>query len=52
MNGIVDMMGHNEVEGEIEIRFGYADSIDCAWEIVSNASAVCTSGNSESTSSW
>jgi hypothetical protein len=43
-------MGHNEVEGEIEIRFGDADPIDCAWELVSNASEACTSEDSNSTS--
>jgi hypothetical protein len=28
-DGVVDTMGHNEVEGEMEIRFGDADLVDC-----------------------
>jgi len=49
-DGIVDTMGHNEVEGEMEIRFGDADLVDCVWELVSNASDACTSEDSDSTS--
>jgi hypothetical protein len=43
MDGIVDKMEHNEVEGVMEIRFGDADLVDCVWELVSNASDACTS---------
>jgi hypothetical protein len=50
MDGVVDTMRHNEVEGEIEIRFGDADPVDCAWEFVSNVSDSCTSEYSDSTS--
>jgi hypothetical protein len=50
MDGVVDMMGHNEVEGEMEIKFGDADLLDCVWELVSNASYACTSEDSDSTS--
>jgi len=50
MDGVVDTMGHNEVEGEMEIRFGDADLLDCVWELVCNASDACTSEDSDSTS--
>jgi hypothetical protein len=49
-DGVVDTMGHNEVEGEMEIRFGDADLVDCVWELVSNVSDACTSEDSDSTS--
>ena len=50
MDGVVDTMRHNEVEGEMEIRFGDADLVDCVWELLSNSSDACTSEDSDSVS--
>jgi hypothetical protein len=50
MDGVVDTMGHNEVDGEMEIRFGDPDIVDCVWELLSNASDSCPSEDSDSTS--
>jgi len=50
MDGVVDTMGPNEVEREIEIICGDADLVDCVWELVCNASDTCTSEDSDSTS--
>jgi hypothetical protein len=33
MDGVVATMGHTAVKGEMEIRFGDADLVDCVWEI-------------------